>query len=302
MDKLIAMKTFVQIADSGSLTAAADAMDKSLPSIVRMLATLEEYLGIRLINRTTRKISLTREGQHYLERCRHILNEIDEAEVELSEEHEEPIGTLRVTAPVLFGRRHVNPAVISFAQRYERVEINLVLLDRIVNIVDEGFDAAIRIGELEDSSMIAVPVGHIRRIVCASPDYIKKVGSPKIPEDLTKANCTRHTGIGSTSHWTFYSGKKPQSVPIHGQIVCNHTAATVDSCAAGLGFGMFLSYQVDPLVKQNKLKLVLTDYEPPPLPVSIIYPQPKFMATRTRLFVDWMTENLRNVLDYNHTP
>lgn len=299
MDKLIAMKTFVQIADSGSLTAAAEVLDKSLPSVVRMLATLENHLSIRLVNRTTRKISLTREGQRYLERCRHILSEIGEAENELSEEHDEPIGTLRVTAPVLFGRRHVNPAIINFAHRHRQVEINLVLLDRIVNIVDEGFDVAIRIGELEDSSMIAVPVGNIRRIVCASPEYLEKNGVPSSPDQLSKFNCTRHTGIGSTSHWTFYDSKKPQSVAIHGQIICNDTAATVDTCLAGLGFGMFLSYQVAPFIKQNKLTYVLTDYEPDPYPVSIIYPQSKFLATRTRLFVDWMADYLRDILNYN---
>ena len=180
MDKINAMTTFVQIVESGSLTGAAEALDKSLPSVVRMLATLEEYLGVRLINRTTRKISLTKDGQHYLERCKRILNEIEEAEKELSEEHNEPIGTIRVTAPVLFGYRHVNPAIIRFAQKYERVEMDLVLLNRVVNLIDEGFDAAIRIGELEDSSMIARPVGHVRRVVCASPKFLKKKRNSKI--------------------------------------------------------------------------------------------------------------------------
>ena len=136
-----------------------------------MLATLEGYLGIRLINRTTRRISLTKDGQHYLERCRRILNEIEDAEKELSAEHHEPLGTLRVTAPVLFGYRHVTPAVIRFAQQYGRVELDLVLLNRIVNLVDEGFDVAIRLGELEDSSMITIPVGQVRRVVCASPEF-----------------------------------------------------------------------------------------------------------------------------------
>lgn len=302
MDKIIAMTTFVQIIDSGSLTGAAEALDKSLPSVVRMLATLEEYLGVRLINRTTRKISLTKDGQHYLERCKRILNEIEDAEKELSAEHNEPIGTIRVTAPVLFGYRHVTPALIRFTQKYERVEMDLVLLNRVVNLIDEGFDAAIRIGELEDSSMIARQVGYVRRVVCASPKFLKKYGTPKLPKEISDFDCVRHTGIASSAHWNFIKNGKQQSVPVHGPMMCNDAAASVDACAAGLGLGMFLSYQVDPLVKQKKLKLILTDYEPPPLPVSVVYPQPKFMATRVRVFVDWMTEELRKVLSYNPSP
>ena len=287
------MNTFVKIVDSGSLTAAAESLSKSLPSVVRVLATLEGYLGIRLINRTTRRISLTKDGQHYLERCRRILNEIEDAEKELSAEHHEPLGTLRVTAPVLFGYRHVTPAVIRFAQQYGRVELDLVLLNRIVNLVDEGFDVAIRLGELEDSSMITIPVGQVRRVVCASPNLLKTIGMPKRPEDISTNNCIRHTGISSSKHWSFFYKGKQRSVPVHGPLVCNDAAASIDACAAGLGLGMFLSYQVEPLVKQKKLVLILTDYEPPPLPVSVVYPQPKFMATRVRVFVDWMTEELR---------
>ncbi len=299
MDKIIAMTTFVQIAESGSLTKAAEVMDKSLPSVVRMLATLEEYLGVRLINRTTRKISLTKDGQHYLERCKRILNEIEDAEKELLAEHDEPIGTIRVTAPVLFGYRHVTPALIHFAQKYERVEMDLVLLNRVVNLVDEGFDVAIRIGELEDSSMIARKVGYVRRIVCASPKYLKEHGTPKLPEEISNYDCIRHTGIASSTHWNFVKNKKQQSVPVHGPMMCNDAAASIDACASGLGIGMFLSYQIAPLIKQKKLKLILTDFEPTPLPVSVVYPQPKFMATRVRVFVDWMTEELRKALNYN---
>ena len=179
-------------------------LDKSLPSVVRMLATLEEYLGVRLINRTTRKISLTKDGQHYLERCRRILNEIEDAEKELSEEHNEPIGTLRVTAPVLFGYKHVTPALIRFAQKYERVEMDLVLLNRVVNLIDEGFDVAIRIGELEDSSMIARQVGNVRRTLFVQvQNFLKNMEHPKLPEEITSFNCVRHTGIASSAHWNF---------------------------------------------------------------------------------------------------
>ena len=173
MDKLLAMNTFVHIVEKGSLTAAAEALDKSLPSVVRTLAMLEEALDARLLNRSTRRIALTDEGRRYLERCRQILADIDEAEDELSSHQSEPRGHINVTAPVMFGKMHVAPAITAFLQRYERTQVDLQLLDRPVNLIEEGIDVAIRIGHLSESSMIAKPVGEIRRVLCASPDYLE---------------------------------------------------------------------------------------------------------------------------------
>ena len=297
MDKLLAMSTFVQIVDSGSLTAAAEALDKSLPSIVRVLASLEDALGVRLLNRTTRKIALTDEGRQYLERCRQILFEIKDAELELSAQQSEPTGKLRVTSPMLFGQFHVTPLVTNFLKTFNQVEIDLLLLDRVVNLVDEGFDVAIRIGELEDSSLIAKRVGEVRRVVCASPTLIKSTSMPKHPNDLTKLQCTRHTGIASRDHWNFYENGKQKIVSINGPLVCNHAAATIQACAQGLGYGMFLSYQVASFVKSKQLKIILAEYEPAPLPVHIVFPQTKTIATRVRAFVDWMTVELRKILN-----
>ncbi|MDH3640060.1 MAG: LysR substrate-binding domain-containing protein, partial [Gammaproteobacteria bacterium] len=179
MDKLRAMTAFVQIVDRGSLTAAAVVLNKSLPSVVRTLATLEGALGVRLLNRTTRRIALTNEGQHYLARCRRILADIEEAELAVSAEQREPRGNLNITAPVLFGQMHVAPLVTSFLARFNQVHVELLLLDRLVNLVEEGVDVGIRIAHLEDSSMVAIPVGQIRRVVCASPKLLKKTGVPQ---------------------------------------------------------------------------------------------------------------------------
>ena len=293
MDKLQAMATFVQIVERGSLTAAATSVETSLPSVVRTLAALEKTLGVRLLNRTTRRISLTQEGRHYLARCRSILAEIDEAEMALSSQRQEPRGELRVTAPVLFGQLHVTPIVTRFVRQFKEASVELLLLDRVVSLVEESIDVAVRIGHLADSSLIAIPAGHVRRVVCASPQYLKERGLPQEPKDLLKHDCLRLIGLAPGVAWNFRHKGRTLSVPVRGQFVCNQAAATIDACIDSLGIGTFLSYQVAPLVAQKKLKLILIEYEPPPIPLSIVYPHAKLLSARVRVFAEWATENLR---------
>jgi len=293
MDKLLAMTTFVRIVEGGSLTAAANAMNKSLPSVVRMLATLEKSLNVRLLNRTTRRITLTDEGRHYLERCRHILAEIEAAELELSAQQKDPSGFLKVTAPVMFGKMHVAPAVTNFLRHYDRVHIDLLLLDRVVNLVEEGIDVGVRIGRLSDSSMIAKSVGNIRRVACASPDYLRKRGAPSCPNDLAQHCCVRFTGLTPGSTWSFYKQNKPISIHVEGAFTCNQASAAIDACVAGLGIGMFYSYQIELLMKQGSLEIVLADFEPAPIPVNVVFPHAKLVSARIRYFVDWMSNELR---------
>ena len=297
MDKLHAMAVFVKIVEQGSLTMAAEQMGTSLPSVVRILAALEETLGVRLLNRTTRRIALTQEGRHYLARCRSILSEINEAEAELTSQRQEPSGELRVTAPVLFGRLHVTPLVTRYVRRFKNTHVELLLLDRVVNLVEEGIDVAIRIGHLVDSSLIAIPVGHIRRQVCASPKYLKERGMPKEPKDLLKHDCLRLTGLSPNAVWEFQHKGKALTIPVTGPFVCNQAAATIDACVDGLGISTFLSYQVAPLVAQKKLRVILEGYEPPPIPLSIVYPHAKLLSARVRVFSEWATESLRAKFD-----
>jgi len=287
VDKFLAMATFVQIVDRGSLTRAAEAIGTSLPSVVRTLAALEESLEIRLLNRTTRRISLTEEGRRYLARCRSILAEIDE----------EPRGELRVTAPVLFGQLHVAPIVTRFVRQFKNTRVELLLLDRVVSLVEDGIDVAIRIGHLADSSLIAIPAGHLRRVACASPQYLKDRGMPREPNDLLKHDCLRLTGIAPGAVWNFHSKGGPISVAVNGPFVCNQAAATIEACVGGLGVGTFLSYQIAPWVAQKKLKLILVDYEPPPIPLNIVYPHAKLLSARVRVFAEWATKNLRGKFD-----
>ncbi len=294
MDKLKAMQTFVHIADEGSLTAAARSRNASLPAVVRTLAALEAHLGVRLFHRTTRRISLTEEGKHYLENCRQVLAAVDDAEAALSADAAEPAGQLTLTAPVLFGQMYVAPAVMRFVQRFERLRCSLVLLDRVVNLLEEGMDAGIRIGPLEDSSLVAQPLGSLRRVVVASPAYLRRHGVPQHPKDLLKANCVRFLG-SSGPWWTFHENGRAFTVPVTGNLDFNHNAPVLDACLADMGFGMFISYQVAPYLAQEKLQLVLETFEPPPRPISVVYPHARMLPARTRAFIDFIKLELQGL-------
>ncbi len=292
MDKLLAMRGFVAIVDHGSLTAAATALDRSLPAMVRTLAALEETLGTRLLHRTTRRMSLTAEGQGYLERCRRILGDIEEAEASLMRAQIEPRGQVRMTAPVLFGQMHVAPAVSEFLRSFEEVQVELLLLDRVVNLVEEGIDVAVRIAHLSDSTMVAVPIGRVRRVVCASPALLRTESVPMHPRELSDRPCVRFRGINAGDSWTFQDSGGEFSVRTRGSFACNQATAAVQACAEGLGFGMFLSYQVEPLVRAKRLEVVLGDFEPAPLPVSLVYPETRLVSTRLRALLDWLKRAL----------
>lgn len=295
MDKLKAMQAVVSIADHGSLTAAAVALNTSLPSMVRTLATLESHLGVRLFNRTTRSISPTDEGRSYIESCRSLLTTIQDVEACLSSDAIEPSGLLTLTAPVQFGQMYVAPAVTRFVQRYSKVRINLVLLDRVVNLVEENIDVGIRIGALEDSSLIAQPLGSVCRVVVASPDYLARHGEPRHPKELLQANCIRFSG-GTGPWWTFRENDKPFNVPVTGNLEFNQVAPTVDACVAGLGFGMFISYQVEEQIKQNRLRVVLESFQLPPRPINVIYPSGRLLPARTKLFIKWIKSEVKALL------
>ena len=291
MDKLKAMATFVQIAEHGSLTAAARATDSSLPAVVRTLAALEAHLRVRLFNRTTRRIALTDEGRRYLDSCRRVLSAVSDAETELNEGASEPAGPLLVTAPVQFGQMYVAPAVTRFALRHSQVDCRVMLTDSVVSMVDQGIDVGLRIGALEDSTLVAQTLGSIRRVVVASPDFLAAHGTPAHPQELAGARCVRFTG-GSAPWWTFHDGERRLQVTAGGNLEFNHIAPATDACVAGAGFGMFMSYQVASLVAAGRLVIVLEAFEPPPRPVSIVYPHARGLPMRTRLFIDWLRQDL----------
>jgi DNA-binding transcriptional LysR family regulator len=291
MNKFRAMQTFVAIADEGSLTAAARALASSLPAVVRGLAAYEAQLGVRLFNRTTRRISLTEEGRQHLDSCRQLLGAMEDAEAQLRAGAGEPAGHLTITAPVLFGQMHVAPAVTRFVQQHSQMRCTVVLLDRIVNLLEEGIDVGIRIGPLDDSSLVALPLGQIRRVVVASPALLRQHGTPQHPRDLLKANCIRMIA-GPPTWGGFRENGKAFRVPVSGNLEFNHVLPAVEACAAGAGFGMFFSYQVAPFLHDKRLKVILERFEQPPRPISVVYPHARLLPARTRVFIDWIREDI----------
>lgn len=292
MDKFRAMQTFVAIADQGSLTAAARVLDSSLPAVVRGLAAYEAQLGVRLFNRTTRRISLTEEGRQHLDSCRQLLGALEESEAALRSGAGEPAGHLTITAPVLFGQMHVAPAVTRFVRQHDKLRCSVVLLDRVVNLLEEGIDVGIRIGPLEDSSLVALPLGQIRRVVVASPAYLRRHGTPQHPKELLGANCIRMAAGPPT--WGAFRGDngKPFRLPVTGNLDFNHVLPAVQACADGAGFGMFFSYQVAPFLQDKRLKVILERFEQPPRPISVVYPHARLLPARTRVFIDWIRADI----------
>ena len=294
MDRLAAMRAFVEIVDRGSLTAAAESLQRSQPAMVRTLAALESHLGAMLLRRTTRRMSLTPEGRDYLERCRRILTDVEDAERAVRQDEGEPRGDLRITAPLQFGQMHVTPALAGFLARHKQVRVDLLLLDRNVDLVEEAIDLAVRIGHLTDSSMVALRLGEVRRVVCASPSLLRETGIPDHPDALLQLPCIRQRNLPSmAAGWPFRDGTKPLLVPTDGGFSCNQIAAAISACAHGLGFGQFLSYQVRQLVTEKKLSLVLEEYESAPWPVSLVYPGSRLVTARLRALINWLKHTLK---------
>jgi len=286
------MQVFVRIVESGSLTAAADALNISVPSVVRSLAALERAVGVRLLHRTTRRSSLSDEGREYFERCRRVLSEVEAADAALSARRVEPKGRLRLTAPVVYGRMHLAPVVMEFAAKYPGVEVELLLLDRVVELVEEGIDAAIRISRLPESSLVAVRVGETRRVLCAAPTYLRRAGTPETPADLAGHRCILFTGLTSNNEWSL-GGKAPTRVPIRPVLRTNQFDVALDAVLQGLGCGQFLFYQVEALMEQRKLRRILGTFEPLAVPIQIVYPHSRLLSQNVRAFVDFAAARLR---------
>jgi DNA-binding transcriptional LysR family regulator len=295
VDKFTAMKTFVRIVEAGSLTGAANSLDTSLPTVVRTLAALERELGVSLLKRTTRRLHLTDEGSQYLERCRDILAATQEAEDILVARRTEPVGKLTVTASVAFGRRYLAPIVHKFLRRYPKVSADMLLVDRVVDLVDEGIDVAVRIAHLKDSSLVAIPVGRVRRVVCASEKYLSRHGVPQVPNDIRGHRCVRHLGLAPRSEWQFRVGNRQVAIPVTSIMTCNEIDSAVNACMDGLGLGMFLSYMVAPYRKDGRLKYVLETFETEPMPVQVAYPQTRLLSNKVRMFVDESVGELRRI-------
>ncbi len=299
MDKLKAMETFVRIVEAGSLSAAAERMGASLTAVVRSLAALEQALGVRLLNRTTRRIALTEEGREYLERCRRILAEVEEADAALTERRLRPTGRLAVTAPVMFGRLHVAPVLTDFLAAHPDMRADLLLVDRVIDLLEEGLDLAVRIGALPDSSLVATPVGACRRVLCASPEFVAThAGDLQHPSALAKLKSIRFSGLDVGHDWVFNRGGPAVRVAPTEVFSTNHVDAALEACRKGLGCGRFLSYQVRDDLAAGRLVRLLPEWEPEAVPVQLVFPHSRMLSVRVRAFVDWagprLAERLRD--------
>ncbi len=293
MDRIEAMGLFVAIADAGSLAAAGRRLRQPLQTVSRKLQALEDHLGVRLLTRTTRRLVLTEEGRDYLDACRRVLADIEEAERRVAGKHADPKGQLAITAPVVFGRLHVLPAVTEFLGTYPQVAARLVLVDRVIDLVEEGIDAAVRIGPLPDSSLIATRLGGLRRVVCASPAYLERHGAPETLADLARHDCITFAGISSPAHWKFDG---IGTARIRSRLVVTTAEAAVDAAVAGLGVTRLLTYQVADALALGRLRLILASFETPGVPVNLVSVEGRQAPARVRAFLDFAVPRIRQRL------
>jgi DNA-binding transcriptional LysR family regulator len=295
MDRLDAMSVLVAVAETGSFSAASRKLGAPLPTVSRKVSDLEAHLNARLLIRSTRKLTLTEAGAVYIAACKRILEQVGEAERAASGEYTSPRGDLVVTAPIVFGRLHVLPAVNDFIANYPDINVRLSLSDRNVHLIDDHIDLAVRIGALQDSSMVATRVGSVRRVVCASPAYLAGVGTPKVPEDLSALACVNFDGFTSPTAWSFGSkeSKAERTVSIRSRLSVSTAEAAIDAAIAGVGVTRVLSYQATNAVAEGKLKILLAAYEPEPLPINLVHVGQSLLPLKTRAFLDFVAPRIR---------
>jgi DNA-binding transcriptional LysR family regulator len=291
-DTLHEMSVFTRVVATGSLSAAARELGVSPAVVSRRLAALESRLGVRLINRTTRSLHLTDEGTTYLETCGRILSEIEEADAAVAAGRGEPMGMLRVALPASFGNQHVAPLIPKFAARYPKVQISLSLSDRAVNLIEEGFDLAVRIGELEDSSLAARKLAPNRRVVVASPEYLQRHGAPRTPAELTQHNClTTANELSMTWEYRHPDGV-PSSVRVAGRFACDNWEVLRDWALAGMGIALKSTWDVRRHLEDGSLVPLLPGYTfDTDVAIWAVYPHRRHLSAKTRVFIDFLAES-----------
>ncbi len=287
------MQAFVKIADEGGFAAAARSLGISPPAVTRLVAMLEDHVGTRLLVRTTRTVRPTESGARFLEDCRRILLELEEAEESAAGSHAAPRGTLHVTAPAMFGMMYVGPALGEFLDTYPLLNARTMFADRIVNLADEGLDVAVRIGELPDSSLIAVRVGEVRRVVFAAPGYIARYGRPESPGDLGQHRIVHSLAVRPSPEWEFQIDGKTNLVRVHARLQMNTNDAVIDLVRRDWGISRLLSYQIGPDLAAGLLEPLLQAYEMPAMPIHVVHQEGRLASAKVRAFVDWMVDRLR---------
>jgi DNA-binding transcriptional LysR family regulator len=286
MDKLSAMAIFVAIVDEGGFASAARKLRISPPVVTRAVTELEDSMGVRLLVRTTRVVRVTEVGARYVADCRRILADVAETETSAAGSHGAPRGKLVITASVMFGAMYVTPIVTEYLRRYPETDVECRFLDRVVNMMDEGVDAAIRIGALPDSSYQAVRVGQVRQVLCASPAYLGARGIPTTPEDLGRHDLIAATAVVATNDWRFERDGKPMTVKVHPRLSSTSNDAALRAALDGFGITRVISYMAAPHLAAGRLKTVLGRYETPPVPVSVVHHEGRQSSRKVRAFLD----------------
>jgi DNA-binding transcriptional LysR family regulator len=294
IDQFHLMRVFASVAEEGGFAAASRKLDLSPAAVTRAVVALEEQLGARLLQRTTRNVRFTDAGRQYYENVRAILASIAEANEAVAESNATPRGTLSITAPVMFGRMFVMPSVIDYMQRYPQVKLIAHLVDRVTNLVDEGMDVAIRIGHLPDSGLRAIKVGQVRRVLCASPDYLDKFGSPEHPTELAQHSIISSSHVSPHTEWRFNAEKEALLVKLDPRLTVTSNDAALSAAVSGLGIARLLSYQVWSEVEKGSLRLILEAYEEEPWPVHVVHREDKLGSSKVRSFIDNIVDVLRS--------
>jgi DNA-binding transcriptional LysR family regulator len=287
MDRLDAMQAFVAVADSQGFAPAARKLGLSPSGVTRLIAALEQRLGARLLQRTTRSVTLTDVGTRYLERVRRILGDVEEAESSAEGERTRPSGRLVVSAPIGFGRLHVSPVMSKYLARHAEVSAELRLSDRMINLVEDGVDLAVRIGHLPDSTLVARHVGEMRRMVVASNAYLKRRGEPKTPQAIASHDTIQ---FGVAPDWRFVEEGREIRVASTPRLATNSFDAAIQYAEQGGGLTRVMAYQAAEALKRGRLKIVLAKFEQPALPIHIVYPTSRLLSAKVRAFIDLVTE------------
>ena len=293
MDRLDLMTIFVAVAEAESFSGGARRLAMSPPAVTRAISALESRLAVKLLDRTTRYVRVTELGQRYLDDARRIIAEVDEAEDALVGINGTPKGQLTLTAPVLFGKMFVMPVVVEYLQRYPSMDVSALFLDRVVNMMEEGVDVSIRVGELPDSSLKAVRVGQIRRVLCASPQYLAEYGVPNHPHDLQQHRIVAATGVTPSVEWKFWQEQQALSVRLRPRLTVTTNDGAIESALAGFGVTRLMSYQIAHFVESGQLQILLPDFESAPLPIHVLHREGRHKSARVRSFVDLVVERLR---------
>jgi DNA-binding transcriptional LysR family regulator len=293
MDRFNSIRIFVKVAEQESFAAVARELNMAPSAVTRAVSLLEDHLGTRLLVRTTRSVRLTDSGQRFLNDGKRLLTDLAEAEAGALGAHASPQGELRVTAPALFGRIFVTPILGDFLDLHSQVSAQTLFADRVVNLMDEDIDVAIRIGDLPDSSLTATRCGAVRPVVFAAPGYTQEFGEPKHPKDLIRHKVIQSLAVGTSQDWAFQTNERVFTVPIEPRLKCNTNDAVIELALRGWGISRLLSYQIAPYRSAGELETVLREYELPPVPIHVMHQEGRRVSAKVRAFVDYLTQRLR---------